>query len=326
LNDEEAALYDRQIRLWGFDAQRRLRNSSILIVGSKALSNEVCKNLVLAGVGSLTIVDEEKVTPQDLGSQFLISEKNVGENRAESMKERLVRLNPSVKINVISDSIESKDSSFYKEFDVVCVTGKSLDLLIKVNNICRKNNIKFYAADVHGIFGYIFCDLINHKYIEERKIKYGDDFKTVRDEHSETYTSLEKSLNFKFPELSLKRFLRKYSSTYFLIYTLLKFQKINNRLPKYISEEEENIEDLNKLKEIRDQLFSKYNINSNVLTDESLSKLIRNAGMEILPICSVVGGILAQDLLKVLSEKELPILNWFCYDGFTGNGVLQKLI
>jgi len=49
-------------------------------VGSKALSNEVCKNLVLAGVGSLTIVDEEKVTPQDLGSQFLISEKNVGEN------------------------------------------------------------------------------------------------------------------------------------------------------------------------------------------------------------------------------------------------------
>jgi len=326
LNDEEAALYDRQIRLWGFDAQRRLRNSSILIVGGKALSNEVCKNLVLAGIGSLTIVDDEKVTPQDLGSQFLISEKNVGQNRAESMKERLVRLNPSVKINVISDSIESKDTSFYEEFDVVCVTGKSLNLLKKINDICRKNNIKFYAADVHGIFGYIFCDLIKHSYMEERKIKYGDDFKTKQYEHTEEYTTLKKSLDFKFPELSLKRFLRKYSSTYFLVYTLLQFQKINKRLPKYISEDEENIEDLNKLKKIRDDLFSKHNINSAVLTDELLSKLIRNAGMEILPICSVVGGILAQDILKVISQKELPISNWFCYDGFTGNGVIHKLI
>jgi len=327
LNDEEAALYDRQIRLWGFDAQRRLRNSSILIVGGKALSNEVCKNLVLAGIGSLTIIDDEKVTTEDLGSQFLISEKNVGQNRAKAMKERLNKLNPSVKINVISDSIESKDISFYNDFDVVCVTGKSLDSLIKINTICRKNNIKFYASDVHGIFGYIFCDLLKHNYIEERKIKYGDDdFKTKQIEHTVEYTTLDKSLNYKFPELSLKRFLRRYSSTFFLIYTLLNFQKKNHRLPKYISEEEENAEDLKKLQSIRDALFQKYNINSSVLTDESLSKIIRNAGMEILPICSVVGGILAQDILKVLSEKELPITNWFCYDGFTGNGVIHKLI
>ncbi|ORX86814.1 SUMO-1 activating enzyme E1 N subunit [Anaeromyces robustus] len=327
LNDEEAALYDRQIRLWGFDAQRRLRNSSILIVGGKALSNEVCKNLVLAGVGSLTIIDDENVTVEDLGSQFLVSKKNVGQNRAKSMKERLVKLNSSVKINIISDSIENKDTSFYNEFDVVCVTGKPLESLIKINNICRKNNVKFYSADVHGIFGYIFCDLINHKYIEEKNIKYGDDTKTKQYEKSEQYSSLEDSLKYKFPsDMKLKRFLRKYSSIYFLIYTLLQFQKNNKRLPKYISEDEENTEDLNKLKEIRDHLFKKYDINNAVLNDESLSKIIRNAGMEILPICSVVGGILAQDILKVISQKELPISNWFCYDGFTGDGVINKLI
>jgi len=327
LNDEEAALYDRQIRLWGFDAQRRLRNSSILIVGGKALSNEVCKNLVLAGVSSLTIVDDENVTPEDLGSQFLVSEKNVGQNRAESIKDRLVRLNPSVKINVISDSIENKDTSFYSDFDVVCVTGKSLDTLIKINTICRENNIKFYASDVHGIYGYIFCDLLKHSYIEEKKIKYGDEFKTKKTELTEDYIPLEKSLQYKFkPERTLKRFLRKYSSTYFLIYTLLQFQNQNKRLPKYISEEEENTEDLNKLKAIRDDLFKKYDINSAVLSDESLSKIIRNAGMELLPICSVVGGILAQDILNMLSKKELPITNWFCYDGFTGNGVIHKFI
>ncbi|OUM59761.1 hypothetical protein PIROE2DRAFT_14631, partial [Piromyces sp. E2] len=152
----------------------------------------------------------------------------------------------------------------------------------------------------------------------EKKIKYGDEFKTKKTELSENYIPLEKSLQYKFkPERTLKRFLRKYSSTYFLIYTLLQFQKQNKRLPKYISEEEENTKDLNKLKAIRDELFQKYDIKSAVLSDESLSKIIRNAGMELLPICSVVGGILAQDILNMLSKKELPITNWFCYDGFT---------
>jgi len=55
------------------------------------------------------------------------------------MKERLNKLNPSVKINVISDSIESKDISFYNDFDVVCVTGKSLNSLVRINNILNIN-------------------------------------------------------------------------------------------------------------------------------------------------------------------------------------------
>lgn len=46
----------------------------------KALANEVAKNLVLAGIGSLTIQDSEVVTEDDLGAQFFISEQDVGKN------------------------------------------------------------------------------------------------------------------------------------------------------------------------------------------------------------------------------------------------------
>jgi len=54
----------------------------------------------------------------------------------------------------------------------------------------------------------------------EKKIKYGDEFKTKKTELTEDYIPLEKSLQYKFkPERTLKRFLRKYSSTYFLIYS-----------------------------------------------------------------------------------------------------------
>ena len=46
----------------------------------KALANEIAKNLVLAGIGSLTVVDDQVVTEDDLGAQFFVSEQHVGLN------------------------------------------------------------------------------------------------------------------------------------------------------------------------------------------------------------------------------------------------------
>ena len=58
----------------------RIRTANILLVSIKALANEVAKNLVLAGIGSLTIIDNEAVTEDDLGSQFFVSEADVGKS------------------------------------------------------------------------------------------------------------------------------------------------------------------------------------------------------------------------------------------------------
>lgn len=98
---DEIALYDRQIRLWGVKAQERLviycpllrfmslqadvwffrlRTANILLITLKALANEVAKNLVLAGIGSLTISDDQFVTEDDVCSQFFVSEEHVGMN------------------------------------------------------------------------------------------------------------------------------------------------------------------------------------------------------------------------------------------------------
>ena len=55
-----------------------MRNAHILVITIRALANEVAKNLVLAGIGSLTILDPGTVTEVDLGSQFIIGEEHVG--------------------------------------------------------------------------------------------------------------------------------------------------------------------------------------------------------------------------------------------------------
>ena len=78
LSADEIALYDRQIRLWGAQAQERIRSAHILLVSLRALGTEIAKNLVLAGISSLTIIDDETVTEEDLGAQYFLREDDVG--------------------------------------------------------------------------------------------------------------------------------------------------------------------------------------------------------------------------------------------------------
>lgn len=78
LSADEIALYDRQIRLWGAQAQERIRSANILLISLRALGTEIAKTLTLAGISSLTIIDDEPVTEDDLGAQFFIREEDIG--------------------------------------------------------------------------------------------------------------------------------------------------------------------------------------------------------------------------------------------------------
>uniref|UniRef100_A0A804NLE7 THIF-type NAD/FAD binding fold domain-containing protein n=1 Tax=Zea mays TaxID=4577 RepID=A0A804NLE7_MAIZE len=72
LTAQETALYDRQIRVWGVDAQKRLSKAHVLVCGMNGTTIEFCKNIVLAGVGSLSLMDDNVVTEEDLNANFLI--------------------------------------------------------------------------------------------------------------------------------------------------------------------------------------------------------------------------------------------------------------
>jgi len=57
-----------------------MRNSKILLIGMRAIANEIAKNLVLAGIGSLTVLDPDVVAEDDPASQFFIQEEHIGMN------------------------------------------------------------------------------------------------------------------------------------------------------------------------------------------------------------------------------------------------------
>ncbi|XP_048422677.1 SUMO-activating enzyme subunit 1B-1 isoform X2 [Pyrus x bretschneideri] len=134
LTEQETALYDRQIRVWGAGAQRRLSKAHVLVCGITGTVAEFCKNIVLAGVGSLTLVDDRVVTEDALSANFLIpSDENVyaGKTLTELCRDSLKDFNPMVRVSVEKGDLASFGAEFYSKFDVVVVSCCSFTTKIK---------------------------------------------------------------------------------------------------------------------------------------------------------------------------------------------------
>ncbi|KAF5904273.1 ubiquitin-like modifier-activating enzyme 1, partial [Clarias magur] len=153
--DIDEGLYSRQLYVLGHDAMRSMGEANVLICGMRGLGVEVAKNVILAGVGSVTIQDKGKTEWGDLSSQFYLKESDLGENRAICSERHLARLNSHVRLSIHTEHL-NKD--FLYKFQVVVLTDSSLEEQLSVAAFCHSKNIKFILADTKGLCGQLFCD------------------------------------------------------------------------------------------------------------------------------------------------------------------------
>lgn len=85
INQRQQARYDRQIRLWGDEGQMAIQQARICVFGSSALAAEILKSLVLAGIGSFHIIDDQRVNSSDFGQNFFLETSDLGKYRGESL-------------------------------------------------------------------------------------------------------------------------------------------------------------------------------------------------------------------------------------------------
>ena len=102
--DEE--LYSRQLYVLGHEAMKRMALSNILICGLKGLGVEVAKNVILSGVKSVTVYDNEECELEDLSSQFYLAESDVGKKRADVTCRKLSELNNYVPVLTYSGQLK----------------------------------------------------------------------------------------------------------------------------------------------------------------------------------------------------------------------------
>ncbi|CAN0879676.1 Ubiquitin-activating enzyme E1 1 [Linum grandiflorum] len=150
-------LHSRQLAVYGRETMRRMFASNVLISGINGLGAEIAKNLVLAGVKSVTLHDEGLVEAWDLSSNFVFSDGDVGKNRALACVQKLQELNNSVVISTLTAPLKKEQLS---DFQAVVFTDCSLEKAIEFDDYCRTHQppIAFIKSEVRGLFGSVFCD------------------------------------------------------------------------------------------------------------------------------------------------------------------------
>ena len=170
----DSDLYSRSIFTYGMETMKKLSTMKVLIVGMRGLGVETAKNIILSGPGEVDIFDPSLVKINDLGSNFYLSEEDVGKkNRDDACLSKLSQLNPNVTISILKVE-EKKDINEYiqlfcqkiEKYNVVVFTElQPMMFIAQVDNTCRQKNIKLIYGICFGLVGYIFTDFGLHHVI-----------------------------------------------------------------------------------------------------------------------------------------------------------------
>ncbi|WP_026553387.1 molybdopterin-synthase adenylyltransferase MoeB [Arthrobacter sp. H20] len=100
LSREETERYSRHLIIPGFglEAQHRLKNSRVLVIGAGGLGSPALLYLAAAGIGTIGIVDDDVVDVSNLQRQIIHGVSNVGQSKAESAAQSIAELNPLVTV------------------------------------------------------------------------------------------------------------------------------------------------------------------------------------------------------------------------------------
>lgn len=343
LTKDEISLYDRQIRLWGMEAQTNLRNSSILVINLTGVGVEIVKNLTLGGVGSLTLMDSSKLKEQDLNCNFFVDKEQVGMLKVNASKDRIQDMNPRVQFEIDSRDWETLEDEEFSKYQLIVSTGLNSKQISKLNNITRKLNIPFISCCVHGMYGFIFNDLIQVKSwikLEKSDLRKVGDIDLVSkilslEDITENDVKLQKILvenNYrKWDELSGKYLNLQFPTD------KKKKKKINPTLISILALL--NLNDNYLHKDIEDVIISKVELNNNItkilkmlelptiieMNEKDTERFIKHAYCEYQPTNAIIGGVVSQDIINTLVHKELPINNVSILDGFNSEMPIYNL-
>ncbi|MBI2328421.1 MAG: HesA/MoeB/ThiF family protein [Chloroflexi bacterium] len=156
LTPEEQERYDRQIKIKGIGeaGQEKLKQAKVIVVGSGGLGAPAAIYLAAAGVGTIGIVDYDRVELSNLNRQILHWDSDIGRSKVDSAVEKLSQLNPDVKIEAIEETVsEANVSRLLAGFDLVVDGLDNLSTRYLLNKAAIESNIPLVHGTVYGLEG-----------------------------------------------------------------------------------------------------------------------------------------------------------------------------
>jgi molybdopterin/thiamine biosynthesis adenylyltransferase/rhodanese-related sulfurtransferase len=152
LSHEEIKRYSRHLLIpeVGLDGQKKLKQSSILIIGTGGLGSPVAMYLAAAGVGRLGLVDYDVVDYSNLQRQVIHGSSTLGILKVDSAKQRLWDINPDIEISTYNEVFTSDNAmEIAKGYDLIIDGTDNFPTRYLVNDVC-------VMLGIPNVYGSIF--------------------------------------------------------------------------------------------------------------------------------------------------------------------------
>jgi adenylyltransferase/sulfurtransferase len=158
MNDHELLRYSKQIMLPQIDVegQQKIIDSTMLIIGMGGLGSPTALYLAAAGVGHLIIADFDQVELSNLQRQIIHRTADIGEDKVDSAKAKLLELNPNITVTVANEIMHSDNlASLIKDVDIVLDGTDNFESRFEINKACVECHKPLISAAVIRFEGQI---------------------------------------------------------------------------------------------------------------------------------------------------------------------------
>lgn len=156
LSDQKMQRYARQIILpqIGRAGQERLAQARVLVVGAGGLGSPVLLYLAAAGVGTLGIVDDDRVELSNLQRQVLHETGDVGRAKVQSAADALLELNPEITVRATRERLDDANvAALFADYDIIADGSDNFATRFLVADACHRMGKILVSAAVQGFIG-----------------------------------------------------------------------------------------------------------------------------------------------------------------------------
>jgi len=158
MNDQELLRYSKQIMLPQIDieGQQKIIDSTMLIIGMGGLGSPTALYLAAAGVSHLIIADFDQVELSNLQRQIIHRTSDIGDDKVNSAKAKLLELNPNIKVTIANELVHTDNlSSLIKDVDIVLDGTDNFESRFEINKACVEFQKPLVSAAVIRLEGQI---------------------------------------------------------------------------------------------------------------------------------------------------------------------------
>lgn len=140
----------------GKEGQEKISNSKVLVVGAGGLGCPILQYLTAAGVGTIGIIDFDKVELSNLQRQVLFGSSSLGENKAIAAKNSLRNLNDSIYIISYPEKLTSKNAiNLFTQYDIIVDGSDNFETRYLINDACIITNKPLVFGAIYKFEGQV---------------------------------------------------------------------------------------------------------------------------------------------------------------------------